>query len=271
MTPVEISGKGFRNRIKRGTIENGDCMSLQRIDKILSSQNIASRSAVKEMIRKGQIMANGKPVKRPDEKFDPEMTEITVNGQNLHFQKHLYLMMNKPQGVLSASRDSHAETVLDLLPPELKRSGLFPAGRLDKDTVGFLLITDDGELAHKMLAPKSHVYKLYQATCDRALTEQDVEAFRQGIRIGELQFLPAEMKIVDTDTALVEICEGKFHQIKKMFHAVGTEVIALKRLRIGGVELDENLAPGECRPLTESEIIALLNREHGNFRKNSCT
>ena len=120
-------------------------------------------------------------------------------------------MMNKPSGVLSASRDTRIPTVIDLLPYELKRSGLFPAGRLDKDTEGFILITDDGELAHKMLSPKSHVYKLYQAVCDRKLTHDDVILFSRGIRCGEIDFLPAEMKIIDTNTALVEICEGKFH------------------------------------------------------------
>lgn len=238
-------------------------MALQRIDKILSSQNIASRSEIKAMIKAGRICADGSTVKRPEEKYDPETTLLTLDGQELRFRKYLYIMMNKPQGVLSASNDKYAKTVIDLLPEELYRRDLFPAGRLDKDTEGFLLITNDGELAHKMLSPKSHVYKLYEATTDRTLHEEDVAAFRAGIRCGDQTFLPADMKIIAPNKALVEICEGKFHQVKKMFSAVGAEVTALKRLRIGGVSLDEHLPPGSCRELQDQEIIDILSHYHG--------
>ena len=186
-----------------------------------------------------------------------------MNGQPVTVQQFVYIMLNKPQGVLSASNDKHAKTVIDLLPEEWKRRDLFPAGRLDKDTEGFILLTNDGELAHKMLAPKSHVYKLYEVHCDRTLTEEDVRRFAEGIQTGGQNFLPAEMKIVDGNKALVEICEGKFHQIKRMFYAVGAEVVYLKRLRIGGVRLDETLASGQARKLTESEIVNLLSRNHG--------
>ena len=232
---------------------------MERIDKILSSQNIASRSEVKEMIKKRRISVDGKIVLKPDEKFRPETAEIKIDGKILNFKKYVYIMMNKPSGVLSASTDRHAETVIDLLPKEMQRRGLFPAGRLDKDTEGFILITDDGELAHKMLSPKSHVYKLYQAVVDKVLTDEDVTAFKKGI--GE--FLPAEMKIIDEHTALVEICEGKFHQVKKMFNAVGANVTYLKRLRIGSLSLDENLKTGDFRELSESEINELLCTKHG--------
>lgn len=238
-------------------------MTLQRIDKILSSQNIASRSEIKTMIRAGRIVADGKTVKRPEEKFDPEAAEITLDGKPVCFKKFLYIMMNKPQGVLSASRDRHDRTVLDLLPPELFRKDLFPAGRLDKNTEGFILITNDGELAHKMLSPKSHVYKLYEAETDRELTDEDVSAFAGGISFGEQEFLPAEMKLIGRNKALVEICEGKFHQVKKMFQSVNAEVTALRRLRIGAVELDPRLGPGECRELTKIEIIDILSLNHG--------
>lgn len=232
---------------------------MERIDKILSSQNIASRSEVKDMIRKKRVSVNGKTVLKPDEKFEPETAEIAVDGKVISFKKYVYIMMNKPSGVLSASNDRYAETVIDLLPKEMQRRGLFPAGRLDKDTEGFILITDDGELAHKMLSPKSHVYKLYQAVVDKVLTEEDVTAFQNGI--GE--FLPAEMKIIDEHTALVEICEGKFHQVKKMFNAVGANVTYLKRLRIGGLMLDATLAKGDFRELSENEISVLLCTNHG--------
>lgn len=238
-------------------------MALQRIDKILSSQGIASRSEIKQLIKAGRITANGTVVRRPEEKYDPENSTLTLDGKPLRFQKYLYIMMNKPGGVLSASTDKHAKTVIDLLPRELYRRDLFPAGRLDKDTEGFILITNDGSLAHKMLSPKSHVYKRYEVETDRELRAEDETAFRQGIVCGELHFLPAEMKIIGKNRALVEICEGKFHQVKKMFSSVGAEVVFLKRLKIGGVSLDEKLAPGACRELEEHEIIDILSLKHG--------
>ncbi len=238
-------------------------MAVERIDKILSSRNTEGRSAAKALIKAGRVTANGVTVRRPEEKFDPEQTEIRIDGERISISRFVYIMMNKPKGVLSASNDKHSRTVIDLLPEEMKRRGLFPAGRLDKDTEGFILITNDGELAHKMLSPKSHVYKLYEAECDRALTDCDAAAFEKGIRLGELEFMPAEMKIIEKNKALVEICEGKFHQIKRMFHAVGAEVTALKRLRIGQVFLDEALDPGKSRYLTDQELIDILNLKHG--------
>ena len=238
-------------------------MAAQRIDKILSSCNIASRSGVKALIKAGRVLANGQVVKRPEEKFDPLTTTFSVDGQPVVVRSYSYIMLHKPQGVLSASTDKRAKTVIDLLPDELKDRDLFPAGRLDKDTEGFILLTNDGNLAHKMLAPKSHVYKRYEVHCDRILTESDCQAFANGIQTGEQTFLPAEMKLLGENKALVEICEGKFHQIKRMFHAVGAEVIYLKRLKIGGVSLDETLAVGQARRLTEQEIVELLSRNHG--------
>ena len=251
---------------KRKTLcynEMGDGMALQRIDKILSSQGVASRSEIKQLIRAGRITANGAPVKRPEEKFDPESTVLTLDGETVRVRKYLYIMMNKPRGVLSASTDRYAKTVIDLLPEELNRRDLFPAGRLDKDTEGFLLITNDGELAHRMLSPKSHVYKRYEAETDRELLPEDEEAFRKGIVCGELRFLPAEMKIIGKNRALLEICEGKFHQVKRMFSALGAEVVSLKRVKIGGVFLDKTLAPGACRELQKNEIIDILSLKHG--------
>lgn len=235
-------------------------MPKQRIDKILASQNIASRGQIKNMIKRGAVTVDGITVKRPDEKYDAEVSRIAVNGNEITYKKNIYIMMNKPKGVLSASNDKYEKTVIDLLSPELKRKGLFPAGRLDKDTEGFLLITDDGKLAHQMLSPKNHVYKLYMAETDKILTQSDADKFKEGIKYGETAFLPAEMKITDKNTALVEICEGKFHQIKKMFNAVGANVLYLKRLKIGNVFLDENLKPGEYRELFEHEKIDILQR-----------
>ena len=234
---------------------------LLRIDKILSSQEIASRKEIKMLIKQGRIKVDGKIVARSEDKFDPENCEITLDDEPILYKRYIYIMLNKPKGVVSASRDSREKTVLDLLPPELRRKDLFPAGRLDRNTEGLLIITDDGEFSHKLLAPKSHVNKLYEAVVDRKLAENDVEKFRAGISEGGDDFLPADMKIIGKNTALVEICEGKFHQIKRMFHAVGTEVLELKRLRIGGLLLDDKLSPGEARELSSEEINQALSRE----------
>lgn len=236
---------------------------MERIDKILSSQNIGSRREIKQLIRQGAVLLNGVAVKRPEEKTNPDTDIITVNGVVLNFKRNLYIMMNKPAGVLSATRDNRQKTVLDLIPEELKRRDLFPAGRLDKDTEGLLIITDDGALAHDMLSPTKHVYKLYEAEVDRALTENDCLLFRNGITIGEQSFLPAEIKLISSTKALVRVREGKFHQIKRMFEAVGTHVLTLKRLRIGDLWLDKALLPGECRELTADEIPLLIS--HNDF------
>lgn len=236
-------------------------MALLRIDKILSSQNVASRKEIKMLIKQGRIKVNGQVVVRPEDKFDPESCEITLDDKLVLYKQFIYIMLNKPKGVVSASRDTREKTVLDLLPTELRRRNLFPAGRLDRNTEGLLIITDDGEFSHKLLAPKSHVSKLYEAVVDRKLTEADIEKFRNGISEGGDDFLPADMKIVGENIALVEISEGKFHQVKRMFCAVGAEVIELKRLRIGGLVLDKNLSLGESRELSAEEIKMALNRE----------
>ena len=229
-------------------------MPKERLDKVLASQNIGSRKESGALIRRGVVTVNGQVVRQADSKVDPEQDAIAVEGQALHFQRYSYIMMNKPAGVLSAARDARQETVLDLLPPELKRRGLFPAGRLDRDTEGLLLITDDGDFAHRMLAPKSHVYKLYVAELDLPATQEDVRAFAAGVELSDRICLPAELRLLDATRVQVQICEGKFHQVKRMFAAVGHPLTALKRLEIGGVRLDEALAEGEFRPLTEAEL-----------------
>lgn len=238
-------------------------MAEERIDKILSGQGIATRSQAKELIRKGAVAVNGVTVRRPEEKYDPDTDSITVSGKDISYRKYLYIMMNKPAGVVSASRDSRMKTVLDLLPPELRRNGLFPAGRLDRDTTGLLLITDDGDLAHRMLSPKGHVWKQYRAVCTRELTQADAARFEEGITYGEESFLPARMKPCGGCEAIVEIHEGRFHQVKKMFLALGTEVVELERLRIGGLRLDPELERGECRELTRDEIAVIFGEYEG--------
>lgn len=227
---------------------------MERLDKFLASQSVGSRKEVTALIRQGAVTVNGAVVKNSAQKLNPDTDTVCVAGKPVSYQKYLYIMMNKPAGVLSATEDRRQQTVLDLLPPQLSRRGLFPAGRLDKDTTGLLILTDDGDFAHRMLAPKNHVYKLYEATLARAVTEEDVIAFRNGIPYGENTFAPGNLTGVGETTARVEIYEGKFHQVKRMFRGVGNEVLTLKRLKIGELWLDDTLPLGEARLLCQEEI-----------------
>ncbi len=235
---------------------------MERLDKFLTSQNICTRKEAARLVKKGLVAVDGACAKDPGQKLDPEKSRITVNGKEIAYRRYLYLMMNKPRGVLSASQDKHGKTVLDLIPPELFRRGLFPAGRLDKDTTGLLLITDDGEFAHRMLSPKNHVYKRYEAGLLRKITEEDIKAFEKGVTQGGETFAPARLWARDTPDgpgAVVEIREGKFHQIKRMFEACGNQVLKLKRLKIGGLSLDDTLGEGEVRPLSEAEVKQIFD------------
>lgn len=228
----------------------------ERLDKFLASQSFGSRKDVTKLIRSGAVAVNGETARDSAQKLDPSRDRVTVDGEEVVYRKHLYLMMNKPAGVLSATEDGRGRTVLDLLPPELLRRGLFPAGRLDKDTTGLLILTDDGDFAHRMLSPKSHVYKLYEARTRDPVKPGDVQAFLEGITQGGQTFAPARLwteEREDGEAAMVEIREGKFHQVKRMFQAVGNQVLTLKRLKIGGLPLDGTLGEGEARLLTEEE------------------
>ena len=228
-------------------------MPKERLDKILASQNFGSRKEAGALLRRGAVTVNGAVVKQADAKADPEHDTIAVEGRRLDFQRFVYLMMNKPAGVLSAARDTRRKTVVDLLPPDLSRRGLFPAGRLDRDTEGLLIITDDGDFAHRMLAPKSHVFKLYEAELDAPATPEDVRAFAQGLPLSDRVCLPAELILLEGARVRVKIREGKFHQVKRMFQAVGKTVLHLKRLQIGALPLDPTLLPGQARPLCPEE------------------
>lgn len=239
-------------------------MSVLRIDRMLASQGIASRSKIKELISGGFVSVNGKIVTNPAVKVDIDNDKVIVNGMQVKYRKYIYIMMNKPAGVISASNDPRQKTVIDLLPDGLKRPGLFPAGRLDRDTEGFLLITDDGKFAHDILSPKKHVDKEYTAVIDSPLSPYEIEQFESGLVIdGNFTCLPAKVKMLESGVssggakAIVTIHEGKFHQIKRMFKALGHEVLYLKRNSIGGVCLDLSLKPGESRELTEEEINLL--------------
>lgn len=236
---------------------------LQRVDKLLVSQGLGSRKEVTKLVRDGRVRVNGVPVKDSAQKADPEKDEVTLDGERLLYREHLYIMMNKPAGVLSATEDSRQKTVLDLLPEELTRRGLFPAGRLDKDTTGLLIITDDGDFAHRMLAPKSHVYKRYRAVLARSVTQSDIEAFAAGIEDGGERFAPARLAADESapePAAFVEVREGKFHQVKRMFAATDNRVLTLERLRIGGLTLDPALKPGEVRLLDAEEVGRIFSQ-----------
>lgn len=233
--------------------------NLMRIDKFVSEQYGVSRSDAKAMIKKSQVTVNGTAVKSSDMKIDPDNDSIAVCGKEISYRKFIYIMLNKPDGVVCATRDGLSSTVLELIPEEMRRKGLFPAGRLDKDTEGFVFITDDGALAHKMLAPKSHVEKEYVVTLEKPAEKEYEELFASGMTIdGDEKCLPAKLIFTeDKNVVRLILHEGKYHQVKRMMQTAGNKVIHLKRIRMGGIELDPKLAPGECREITDEELEVL--------------
>lgn len=254
-----------------------------RLDKYLADMKVGTRSEVKEYIRKKRVIVDGEIVNTPETKIDTETQIVTIDGQPVNYVSQEYYMLNKPSGVLTATMDKKSETVLDLI--DSARKDLFPVGRLDKDTEGLLLITNDGRLAHELLSPKKHVDKVYYARVRGSIGEKEINAFANGLTVDEqLTAMPAKLEVLrvgkaaeikmEADTAdicngeegldsiisevLVTVHEGKFHQVKRMFLAVGSEVLYLKRLSMGTLRLDENLAPGEYRALTEAELDELF-------------
>lgn len=236
---------------------------MERLDKLLCSQGTLTRSEAGRVIRSGRVTVDGAVCRQPAQKLDPHTQKIAVDGKALGYAEYVYWMLNKPAGILCVSRDPKAPTVVDLLPADQRRRGLFPAGRLDKDTHGLVLITDDGEFAHRMLSPRHHIPKTYLARLDKPLTEAGAEAFRAGPLLEDgTQCQPAQLRLLETgDNPLVEVViyEGKYHQIKRMFAAVGCHVEWLKRIKMGDLTLDESLEEGMCRPLTAEEKTSILN------------
>ena len=234
-------------------------MGMERMDKLLATTGLWSRKEVKEMVRRGRVKVNGTVVPKPEEKADPERDEIRVDGQVVDCAPFVYIMMNKPDGLLSATTDKRQKTVIDPLPEYLRRRGLFPVGRLDKDTVGLLLLTDDGPLGHELLSPKKHVDKIYHARVEGNVDAADVEALAKGLVLEDgLNCLPAGLEpLGDGSECLVTLREGKYHQVKRMLAARGKPVTALKRLSMGPLDLDEGLLPGEWRFLTQEETSEL--------------
>jgi 16S rRNA pseudouridine516 synthase len=232
----------------------------ERIDKILASSGYGSRKDVKQLIKTGQVSVNGIIVNDAGYQVAPSVDEIMVAGEFLNYQKNVYIIMNKPAGVISSTRDNVESTVIDLLQGEFSHRKLFPVGRLDKDAQGLIFLTDDGKMAHRLLSPKNRVNKTYYVEAREKLDESDVEAFAQGIELEDFTTLPSKLDILESkgpSRAYVTICEGKFHQIKRMMKARGKDVTFLKRLSLGPLKLDEELAPGQWRELTKEEMDSL--------------
>lgn len=242
--------------------------STQRLEKVLSNFGFGTRSKIRQLIKNGSVKVDGIAVKDSGIQVDPESCVIDVDGEILNYRKFIYVMMNKPAGLISATEDYKQKTVLDILPDEFKCFDLFPAGRLDIDTEGLLLLTNDGKLAHEILSPKKHVPKRYYALIEGMVGEDIAESFKEGVVLDDgYKTMPAELFIVKrglrSEIELV-LHEGKFHQVKRMFEAVGRKVIYLKRIRMGGLDLDPELKTGQCRELTAEEVGRLC----GQYKQN---
>lgn len=235
---------------------------MERLDKVLANLGCGTRKEVKEFCKKGKVLVNGELVKDSSSKIDPEKDIIEFDGETLNYRKFIYILMNKPEGVVSATFDNYDETVIDILDPEYQVFDPFPVGRLDKDTVGLLLITNDGELNHKLISPKNHVDKVYFAQIDKKVNEDDIAKFEKGIVLDDgYQCMPAKLEILqateDGSDVKVTIQEGKFHQVKRMFEAVDKTVVYLRRISFGPLQIDEDLDEGCYRELTEEEVNIL--------------
>ncbi|WP_061583276.1 pseudouridine synthase [Streptococcus gordonii] len=234
-----------------------------RLDKFLVENGLGSRSQVKHVLKKGLVLVNGRAEKSPKTQINETADEVVVSGQKLTYEKFVYYLLNKPKGYISATEDERHKTVLDLLDETARQKEVFPVGRLDIDTHGLLLLTNNGKLAHAMLSPKKHVEKIYRAKVAGLMNQSDVERFARGIELKDFTCHPAQLKIVELDEekeiSLVEItlAEGKFHQVKRMVAACGKEVTDLQRLSMGPLQLDPELALGEWRRLTEEEMKSL--------------
>ncbi|ARC46336.1 MULTISPECIES: pseudouridine synthase [Streptococcus] len=234
-----------------------------RLDKFLVENGLGSRSQVKDVLKKGLVLVNGRAEKSPKTQINETADEVVVSGQKLTYEKFVYYLLNKPKGYISATEDERHKTVLDLLDETARQKEVFPVGRLDIDTHGLLLLTNNGKLAHAMLSPKKHVEKIYRAKVAGLMNQSDVERFARGIELKDFTCHPAQLKIVELDEekeiSLVEItlAEGKFHQVKRMVAACGKEVTDLQRLSMGPLQLDPELALGEWRRLTEEEMKSL--------------
>lgn len=227
-----------------------------RIDKFLSECKIASRSETAKAVKRGEVCLDGVPVKRTDTKVDPEKSVVTYCGEVVHYRRNTYVLLNKPEGYVSATEDKREKTVLDLLPEEVTKFEVFPCGRLDKNTLGLMLLTDNGPLAHSLLSPKHHVEKVYRFECAKKPSESDLAALQSGVDIGGYVTKPCTVKMDGDTSGEITLSEGKYHQIKLMFEAVENRILYLERIKFAFLTLD-GLERGEWRYLTDEEIKKL--------------
>lgn len=237
---------------------------MQRIDKIISEQTYYSRKEIKKLISQGLVYVNGEQVKKSEIKYDETNISIKINGEDIEIKKHIYLLLNKPKGYISSTEIESQKTVLDLVPEKYKNRNLFPAGRLDKDTTGLMLITDDGEFAHNILSPRKHVKKEYEVTLDIPVTEKMVIGFKKGVNLNDGECKSAVLEITGKYNAKVVLTEGRYHQIKRMFGCYGAKVIELNRICMGNLYLPKELKLGEVKEATEAELQKIQERSLEN-------
>ena len=236
---------------------------MERLDKIVATALQISRKDAISLIKSGRVSENGVALKDTKKKLDENTAELFLDENRIYYYKYVYIMMNKPKGIISASDGKGDKSVIDILPAEMKRKNLFPAGRLDKDTTGFMLITDDGEFAHSILSPKNHIPKTYIAKLDKPFDETIVKEFESGVKLKDEKCMGAKLEAADGDfcTARVEIKQGMYHQIKRMFARFGLKVVELKRIKMGNLYLDESLKEGECRYISEKELSMISDKK----------
>lgn len=234
-------------------------MATMRIDKFLGVTGCCSRTEAKKIIRSGGVLINGVPARKAEDKLDPETDRVVFCGREAVYRRYTYILLNKPEGVVSATEDGRDRTVIDLLPDEVRKSGLFPCGRLDKNTLGLMLITDNGDLAHRLLAPKSHVQKQYYFRSKFPIAPADAARFEEGLVLEDgYETKPAKIELdADGSSGIITLVEGKYHQIKRMLEALDNKITYLERIRFGPLSLDGTLARGEWRYLTDAEVETL--------------
>ncbi len=234
---------------------------LKRIDRILSEQTNYSRKEIKRLVSKGLVLVNGLVVRKSDEKYDDDNISIKINGKDIRVSKHFYLLLNKPKGYVSTTVSDKDKTVIDLVPDKYKTRTLFPAGRLDKDTTGLMLITDDGVFAHNILSPKKHIKKIYEVVIDKEISVEMVNGFRDGVKLNDGECKSALLEKIDTNKCLVTLTEGRYHQIKRMFGNYKAKVIELKRICMGELYLPSDLAVGKVREVRDEELLKIQSKK----------
>lgn len=234
---------------------------LKRIDRILSEQTNYSRKEIKRLVSKGLVLVNGCVVRKSDEKYADDNISIKINGEDIRVSKHFYLLLNKPKGYVSTTVSDKDKTVIDLVPDKYKTRTLFPAGRLDKDTTGLMLITDDGVFAHNILSPKKHIKKIYEVVIDKEISVEMVNGFRDGVKLNDGECKSTLLEKVDTNKCLVTLTEGRYHQIKRMFGCYKAKVLELKRICMGELYLPSDLGVGEVREVSDEELLKIQSKK----------